>query len=237
MNKILKGLSLFLGIALSINVFLIAFEFLAFNAAYYRSEFDTLDVAESIGISSDYLHHVSDSLVHYIDDGSGNLMQTVMIDGKPTVFFNAKERQHLEDIRLLVIAFRRFLFVIQVAILVGLLFLYYGSGKNLIELIAPLKIAFWTAIALLLFLLSLYFIDFDWAFRRFHEIFFNNDLWLLNPATDRLIQMMPLDFFIRFTKHWLLIAGTVHLLMLGAYQLLKRLFTPHDLGLSKALDK
>ncbi|HSN67432.1 MAG TPA: DUF1461 domain-containing protein, partial [Fusibacter sp.] len=52
-------------------------------------------------------------------------------------------------------------------------------------------------------LIALYFIDFDWAFRKFHEIFFTNDLWLLDPKTDRLIQMMPLEFFIDFTKQWL----------------------------------
>jgi len=45
-------------------------------------------------------------------------------------------------------------------------------------------------------LISLIAIDFDHAFRVFHEIFFNNDLWILDPTTDLLINIVPLPFFI-----------------------------------------
>ena len=38
-------------------------------------------------------------------------------------------------------------------------------------------------------------IDFNKYFVLFHEIFFNNDLWLLDPATDLLIRMLPEGFF------------------------------------------
>jgi len=38
--------------------------------------------------------------------------------------------------------------------------------------------------------------DFTSAFIKFHEMFFSNDLWLLNPMTDRLIQMLPEGFFL-----------------------------------------
>ena len=39
-------------------------------------------------------------------------------------------------------------------------------------------------------------IDFNGLFILFHETFFNNDLWLLDPAESRLINMVPLEFFI-----------------------------------------
>lgn len=38
---------------------------------------------------------------------------------------------------------------------------------------------------------------FDAMFRRLHELLFRNDLWLLNPETDILIRMMPLELFER----------------------------------------
>jgi len=50
-------------------------------------------------------------------------------------------------------------------------------------------------ISLLAILLLLMAIDFYKYFTYFHEIFFTNDLWLLNPKTDILIQMLPLEFF------------------------------------------
>lgn len=39
---------------------------------------------------------------------------------------------------------------------------------------------------------------FDSLFILFHEIAFTNDLWLLNPSTDMLIRLMPLEFFIAY---------------------------------------
>ena len=35
-------------------------------------------------------------------------------------------------------------------------------------------------------------------FLKFHEISFNNNLWLLNPETDNLIKLFPLEFFYDF---------------------------------------
>ncbi len=42
----------------------------------------------------------------------------------------------------------------------------------------------------------LYLIDFQGAFVKFHEIFFKNDLWQLDPKTDLLIRLMPEEFFV-----------------------------------------
>jgi integral membrane protein (TIGR01906 family) len=39
-------------------------------------------------------------------------------------------------------------------------------------------------------------VDFDNAFTIFHLLFFNNDLWILDPSVDLLINMVPLPFFI-----------------------------------------
>ena len=37
--------------------------------------------------------------------------------------------------------------------------------------------------------------DFNQYFIMFHHIFFNNDLWMLNPDTDLLINIVPEPFF------------------------------------------
>ncbi len=37
--------------------------------------------------------------------------------------------------------------------------------------------------------------DFTKYFTIFHEIFFDNDLWILDPRTDLLIRMLPEGFF------------------------------------------
>ena len=57
------------------------------------------------------------------------------------------------------------------------------------------KIAAISFVFVLLFFLLFALIDFDSFWRNFHEIFFTNDLWLLDPRTDILIMMVPLQFF------------------------------------------
>ena len=41
-------------------------------------------------------------------------------------------------------------------------------------------------------------IDFDSLFILFHKVAFTNDLWLLDPRTDLLIRLMPIEFFISY---------------------------------------
>jgi integral membrane protein (TIGR01906 family) len=39
------------------------------------------------------------------------------------------------------------------------------------------------------------FVGFDTFFIKFHELFFSNDDWLFNPATDPIINVLPEQFF------------------------------------------
>ena len=50
-------------------------------------------------------------------------------------------------------------------------------------------------IAFLIILLVLMKTDFNRYFNYFHIIFFDNDLWILGPNTDILVQMFPEGFF------------------------------------------
>ena len=67
-------------------------------------------------------------------------------------------------------------------------------------------------------------IDFDSLFVLFHKVAFTNDLWLLDPRTDLLIRLMPIEFFISYAAIigglWLL--GMVGLLVFVTY-LIKKL--------------
>ena len=52
---------------------------------------------------------------------------------------------------------------------------------------------FFTILALLAGIIST---DFSKYFIIFHKIFFTNDLWILDPATDLLINIVPEPFFV-----------------------------------------
>ena len=57
--------------------------------------------------------------------------------------------------------------------------------------------------------------DFTAFWTNFHRLFFSNDLWLLNPATDRMIQMFPEPFFFAMVSRIVLAFAIVFLTLFG----------------------
>lgn len=64
--------------------------------------------------------------------------------------------------------------------------------KSLWKLIQPFRIAVVVPIVIA-FLMA---VNFDRFFVMFHGVFFNNDAWIFNPATDPIINVLPETFFL-----------------------------------------
>lgn len=64
--------------------------------------------------------------------------------------------------------------------------------KRLWTLIQPFKLAMVVPIVIA-FLMA---VNFDQFFITFHGLFFNNDAWIFNPATDPIINVLPETFFL-----------------------------------------
>lgn len=92
---------------------------------------------------------------------------------------------------------------------------YLKKNKRIWTLQKPSFIAALVPPLLLTFLA----INFDRMFVIFHEIFFNNDDWLFNPATDPIILALPQEFFM-YT--FLLFFLLIEIIFIGAYQYSKR---------------
>jgi integral membrane protein (TIGR01906 family) len=79
----------------------------------------------------------------------------------------------------------------------------------------------WWGLMISLFLFTL--LDFNKYFTYFHLIFFDNDLWLLDPETDLLIQMLPEEFFISiFKRIVLLFSLSLAIIQIAIYIIMKR---------------
>ncbi|MBR4040082.1 MAG: DUF1461 domain-containing protein [Clostridia bacterium] len=72
--------------------------------------------------------------------------------------------------------------------------------------------------------------NFEALFVRMHEMLFTNDLWLMNPATDILIRIMPLPLFeqaladaaIRAMKMLVIAVGMLLAVMISVERMLRR---------------
>ena len=77
--------------------------------------------------------------------------------------------------------------------------------------------------AVALALIGIISTDFSKYFIVFHKIFFNNDLWVLDPRTDMLINIVPEGFFFDTAARIAMVfAGIVMVFFVGNLVLYKR---------------
>ena len=99
--------------------------------------------------------------------------------------YSEEEIIHLKDVKLLI--------WISIGLLLGLLISFVIDFKKINSKKFSLKGGI---ISLIFFgLVSLIFVNFSWSFRKFHELLFWNDYWML-PIDSTLIQMFPQSFFV-----------------------------------------
>ena len=134
---------------------------------------------------------VVEMITRYLKGDEVPFQHIFIVNGTQYTAFNQKEQQHMADVQDLFLLCRR----------IGLI----SSGATLLLALLGKHICWRTVRRTLLAILAavtalilLACIDFGSLFVLFHKVAFTNDLWLLNPQTDLLIRLMPLEFFISY---------------------------------------
>jgi integral membrane protein (TIGR01906 family) len=172
-------------------------QMVAYDRDYYRAEYIRYNIPEQIGISIDNLMYSTEQLLLYLEDKRADLNFKAEFTKAPEEFFSERDKQHMVDVKGLFVKGQLLRNLSFFYIAGFILFLFWK--KNLTDQIRRLA-KYGIAIAIagtapVLILVVLMNIDFYKYFTIFHEIFFTNDLWLLDPATDRLINIFPEQFF------------------------------------------
>ena len=150
---------------------------------------------EHLGVGAERYGDYAQGITGYLA-GKGDKVLVPGEDGVSRPAFGEKENLHMEDVRQLI----RLLSAVRLgtgALFLGLAaFLCFKArkaGKALLRG-AALGAGLWLLLGAGLTVLALS--RFDSFFIGFHRLFFDNNLWLLNPQTDLLIALMPTPFFI-----------------------------------------
>ena len=168
-----------------------------FDLDFYRQQYDALDNHEDLEISRDELLRVTVELLDYIK-GKRSSLDTIYadIDGENVQFFNQREIDHMVDVKkLFEYADNVRLYSMLLIALLGAALYFISFKKPWYYLARAYLIIFAIIAALSVLLYLLMQTDFTRYWDQFHYIFFDNDLWLLDPNTDRLILMVPEPFF------------------------------------------
>ena len=172
---------------------------------WWRNEYAKYDTPSNVTgeMSLDDAVHVTEDMLDYCIGRLDTLNDTeATIDGVTAPFFTDREKSHLYDCRVLFQKGMRAR-VIAVLLLIGLVFYIFNhyKKKEAFQVLAKgylRALAFIAVIAVILGIMCA--IDFTWVFTEFHHIFFDNDLWILYPDKDNLINIMQEDVFFDAVK-------------------------------------
>jgi integral membrane protein (TIGR01906 family) len=113
-------------------------------------------------------------------------------------YFNEKEKLHMLDVKGMVSKGFMLLYILLALMTAAVAYIWdYAKIGRMLMLGG--------AIAIGVVLISVIAAPvFDIVFLKFHQVFFTNDLWMLNPETDKLIVLFPEGFFMDFTANILI---------------------------------
>ncbi len=156
------------------------------DLGFYRDFREEMNDYHYIGKDAEELEVITKDLIRFVQIGG---------EERITRHFNEREVAHMRDVRILFIISEWIMGISAIVCIMTLI--HVVQKKKTGGFIAG---ALW-AIVLMLLVFGLFGVwmvfSFDTAFLRFHEIFFNNDLWILDPKTDMMIRMLPQELFTR----------------------------------------
>jgi len=183
-------------LALPILLFTTNIRFLASDSRYLEGGLRRHDAAESTGIALGELDYAVGAIVRYFEDDAQTLRLLVFADGEESALFSAEETIHMQDVKGLMRTIFRANEVSLGFVLAYVAGTVLWSGERSGRVLAKETLAavgVGAALGLAVGILAI--VGFDSAWERMHEIIFTNDFWLLDPTTDRLIQMFPEAFW------------------------------------------
>ncbi|MBK5252060.1 MAG: TIGR01906 family membrane protein [Peptostreptococcaceae bacterium] len=195
-----RSLTIVVALLLPVVLMLTSLEITAFDENFYASKHEEFNITEVVETDSAELGRISAKIIDYLRNRTDSLEMKAEIGGESVEVFGEREKLHMVDVKKLFMAGFYLRNVFLAFVILALFILYSMDGKKIEKPGRAVLASGFTVMIVTIALVAMILTDFQRYFIGFHKIFFNNDLWMLNPQTDVLIQMLPLEFFIDIMK-------------------------------------
>ncbi|MDO9492279.1 TIGR01906 family membrane protein [Acetobacterium sp.] len=199
MNKTIKIVAVLLGVLVPVITFISGIEAVVFDKAFYMDQMRKNQVTENTGIYPPDMDLVVNEIISYLkgDRQDFDIKARLAPENAKNVvdhvsIFNDKEITHMDDVRDLLLFFLGLRDATLILALIAFLILLKYNNKAIIK-----ALFYGSAIFMVILLIvgASFIFNFNDTFILFHQLFFANDLWIMNPSTDRLIWIVPEPFF------------------------------------------
>ncbi len=165
---------------------------------FYQEEYEKYGVLDDLSMEMDDVMEVTRHMMAYLRGQEDSLQITTTVDGETMDFFNDQDLFHMAEVKDLFLGMFRIRTICIVILVLSLIALFatHGDGRTLFRCF-QYSLAIFIGLAVILGIIVA--VNFSQAFVVFHHLFFDNDLWLFDPSTDLMINMLPEGLFMDFT--------------------------------------
>ena len=181
-------------ISLPILLLLNSVEIAAFDLDFYSAQYDENQVMENTGIEKKELMNITEKMLDYLKGDREDLEVYGQVNGQKQLIFDERDQAHMVDVKEL---FSEGFFLRNLSLaffLIALVYLAFIKGQKR-KAAQGVFLSTVITIFILILLGMIVATDFSKYFDSFHSIFFDNDLWRLDPKESILIHLVPLGFF------------------------------------------
>lgn len=183
-------------LAMIVVLLITSFEIAAYsNFNWYLKEYSKYEVFDDLEMEAEDVMYVTEEMMAYLRGNREDLVVETVVDGSEREFFNDREKAHMVDVKNLFLGGLDLRLGAGVILMAALLILTFTKANMKKVLPQSFLMGVGGFVGLLAIFACLIAKDFHKYFFLFHEIFFDNDLWLLDPKTDLMIRMLPEGFF------------------------------------------
>ncbi|WP_426349782.1 TIGR01906 family membrane protein [Alloiococcus sp. CFN-8] len=184
-TKRFKISTIIMGLALAIFILGFSVKFVLNFTPLYSFDISYLSIDERVGMSKEALLENYKTVVNYIE--SPFIDKLVFPD-----FPMSREGEiHFYEVKEI---FNKFDILFYGSLIVLAALILYRKKKRIKDY-SYLKVGAYLSLILPLVLALPFAVNFSRAFVIFHELFFDNDYWIFDPATDPIILALPEEFF------------------------------------------
>ena len=198
LNKKTKLFAVIIGVLFPIIILISAIEMAALDKAFFMDQVEKNNVVKNAGIYEPDMESVVNDILGYLrgERADFDIQARITVNGVASEtavsIFNEQEIIHMKDVlSLLNLA----LFIRNLALVLFLIAFVCLLKWNRWAIIKGLFWGSTLSLGIILIIGGFFYLNFDGAFTLFHQLVFSNDLWLMNPKTDRLIWIVPGPFF------------------------------------------
>ena len=188
---------LLFGFSVIAAVFFTSFEAAMYaDFGVYEREYEKYDVLSELDMTMEDAMYVTHEMMDYLRGDRDTLSVVTTVEGKEQDFFNEQDRFHMGEVRELFLGGLNIRMGACLAAALCIMMLY-ASGADMKKVIPfCYRICLGVTAAALALFGAACMADFNAVFVEFHHLFFDNDLWLFDPAEDYMIRMLPEGLFL-----------------------------------------